>query len=92
MGLMPRNELGIPYEANPHLNVPVLLFTLGATLLSGVLFGCFPAWHASRQNISDMLKEGGRSSGGSGRNRLRRALVVAEFALALILVAGAGRS
>jgi putative ABC transport system permease protein len=90
MGLMPRNELGIPYEADPHLNLPVLLFTLGATLLSGVLFGCFPAWHAARQNISDMLKEGGRASGGSGRNRLRRALVVAEFALALILVAGAG--
>src|SRR5579863_1296975 len=90
MGVMPRNELGIPYEANPHLNIPVLLFTLGATLLSGVLFGCFPAWHAARQNISDMLKEGGRSSGGGGRNRLRRALVVAEFALALILVAGAG--
>lgn len=90
MGLMPRNELGIPYEANPHLNVPVLLFTLGATLLSGVLFGCIPAWHAARQNISDMLKEGGRSSGGSGRNRLRKVLVVAEFALALILVAGAG--
>ncbi|HEX3120277.1 MAG TPA: ABC transporter permease, partial [Candidatus Acidoferrum sp.] len=90
MGLMPRNQLGIPYEADPHLNVQVLLFTLGATLLSGVLFGCFPAWHASRQNISDMLKEGGRSSGSGGRNRLRRALVVAEFALALILVAGAG--
>jgi putative ABC transport system permease protein len=90
MGLMPRNELGIPYEADPHLNLPVLLFTLAATLLSGVLFGCFPAWHAARQNISDMLKEGGRSSGGSGRNRLRKALVVVEFALALILVAGAG--
>jgi putative ABC transport system permease protein len=90
MGLMPRNQLGIPYEADPHLNVPVLLFTLAATLLSGVLFGCFPAWHAARQNISDMLKEGGRSSGSGGRNRLRRALVVAEFALALILVAGAG--
>jgi putative ABC transport system permease protein len=88
--LMPRNQLGIPYEADPHLNVPVLLFTLGATLLSGVLFGCFPAWHAARQNISDMLKEGGRSSGGRGGNRLRKALVVAEFALALILVAGAG--
>jgi putative ABC transport system permease protein len=90
MGLMPRNQLGIPYEADPHLNIPVLLFTLGATLLSGVLFGCFPAWHAARQNISDMLKEGGRSSGGAGRHRLRRVLVVAEFALALILVAGAG--
>ena len=91
MSLMPRNQLGIPYEADPHLNVPVLLFTLAATLLSGVLFGCFPAWHAARQNISDMLKEGGRSSSASsGHNRLRRVLVVAEFALALILVAGAG--
>src|SRR5580658_1073034 len=91
MSLMPRNQLGIPYEANPHLNIPVLFFTLGATLLSGVLFGCFPAWHAARQNISDMLKKGGRSSSASaGHNRLRRILVVAEFALALILVAGAG--
>jgi putative ABC transport system permease protein len=91
MSVMPRNQLGIPYEADPHLNVPVLLFTLGATLLSGVLFGCFPAWHAARQNISDMLKEGGRSfSANSGHNRLRRVLVIAEFALALILVAGAG--
>src|SRR5580700_3288096 len=91
MSLIPRNQLGIPYEADPQLNVPVLLFTLAATLLSGVLFGCFPAWHAARQNLSDMLKDSGRSSSaGSGRNRLRRALVVAEFALALILVAGAG--
>ena len=91
MSLMPRNQLGIPYEADPHLNVPVLLFTLGATLISGVLFGCFPAWHAARQNISDMLKEGGRSSSaGASHIRLRRVLVVAEFALALILVAGAG--
>jgi putative ABC transport system permease protein len=91
LSLMPRNQLGIPYEADPHLNLQVLLFTLGATLLSGVLFGCFPAWHAARQNISDMLKEGGRSSSaGASHNRLRRVLVVAEFALALILVAGAG--
>jgi putative ABC transport system permease protein len=91
MSLMPRNQLGIPYEADPHLNLPVLLFTLAATLLSGVLFGCFPAWHAARQNISDMLKEGGRSSSASsGHNRLRRVLVIAEFALALRLVAGAG--
>jgi putative ABC transport system permease protein len=91
MSLMPRNQLGIPYEADPQLNIPVLLFTLGATLLCGVLFACAPAWHAARQNISDMLKEGGRSSSaGAGHHRLRRVLVVAEFALALILVAGAG--
>src|SRR5208282_1390617 len=90
MSLMPRNQLGIPYEADPHLNLQVLLFTLAATLLSGVLFGCAPAWHAAHQNVSDMLKEGGRSSSSAGHNRLRRVLVVAEFALALILVAGAG--
>jgi putative ABC transport system permease protein len=90
MSLMPRNQLGIPFEADPHLNLPVLLFTIAATLLSGVLFGCFPAWHAARQNVSDMLKEGGRSSASAGHHRLRRVLVIAEFALALILVAGAG--
>jgi len=90
MALMPRNDLGIPYEADPKLNVTVLLFTVGATLLCGALFGSAPAWHAARQNVNDMLKEGGRSSTGSGHNRLRRALVIAEFALALILVAGAG--
>jgi putative ABC transport system permease protein len=90
LSLMPRNQLGIPYEADPKMNVPVLLFTLGATLFSGILFGCAPAWHAARQNVSDMLKEGGRSSKGLRHNRLRRVLVVAEFALALILAAGAG--
>ena len=91
MSLLPRNQLGIPYEADPHLNLPVLLFTLAATFVSGVIFGCFPAWSASRQNLSNMLKESGRSSSaGASHNRVRRALVVVEFALALILVAGAG--
>jgi putative ABC transport system permease protein len=90
LSVMPRNQMGIPYEADPQLNLPVLFFTLGATLISGVLFGCAPAWHAARQNVSDLLKEGGRSSAGQSHHRLRRVLVVAEFALALILVAGAG--
>jgi putative ABC transport system permease protein len=90
MALMPRNQLGIPYEADPHLNIPVLVFSLLATVLSGVLFGCAPAWHASRQNVNDMLKDSGRSTVGSRHNRLRKILVVAEFALALVLVAGAG--
>lgn len=90
MAVMPRNQLGIPYEADPHLNVPVLLFSLAATIVCGVLFGCAPAWHASRQNVSDMLKESGRSTSGGRHNLLRRVLVVAEFALALVLVAGAG--
>ena len=87
---LPRNQMGIPYEADPRLNLPVLLFTVGVSVLSGIFFGCAPAWHASRQNVSDMLKEGGRSSAGRRHHRLRNLLVIAEFALALILVAGAG--
>ncbi len=90
MAAMPRNDLGIPYEADPRLNIPVLLFTIGATLLSGILFGSAPAWQASRQNIADVLKESGRSIAGGGYRRLRGVLVIAEFALAFILVAGAG--
>jgi len=82
--------MGIPYEADPHLNLPVLLFTLGVSIFAGIFFGCAPAWHASRQNVSDMLKEGGRSSAGRHAIRLRSLLVIAEFALALVLVAGAG--
>lgn len=80
----------LPSEADVGLNVPVLLFTLAATTFAGVLFGCAPAWHASRVDPNETLKEGGRSGTSAGRNRLRRTLVVAEFALALTLLAGAG--
>jgi len=80
----------LPSEADVRLSLPVLGFTLAATVLSGVLFGCAPAWHAARLNLNEVLKEGGRSSSGASRHRLRRALVVIEFALALTLLAGAG--
>jgi putative ABC transport system permease protein len=80
----------IPSEADVSLNVPVLLFSLGATLLAGVLCGCAPAWQTARWNLSDTLKEGGRSAGTAGKHGLRRALVVVEFAMALTLLAGAG--
>jgi putative ABC transport system permease protein len=80
----------IPSEADVSLNIPVLLFTVAATLLAGVLCGCAPAWQTARWNLSDTLKEGGRSAGTAGKNGLRRALVVVEFAMALTLLAGAG--
>ncbi len=80
----------LPYEANVRLNPPVLLFTLAATALAGMLFGCAPAWQSSHLNLNDVLKEGGRGSSGAGRHGLRRALVIAEFALALSLLAGGG--
>jgi putative ABC transport system permease protein len=63
---------------------------LAATVLSGVLCGCAPAWQISSKNLSGALKEGGRSTSGAGRHGLRRTLVVVEFALALTLLAGAG--
>ena len=79
----------LPSEADVRLSVPVLLFTIAATSLAGVLFGCAPAWQASRLNLAETLKEGGRSAA-SGRHRLRRALVMVEFGLALALLAGGG--
>ena len=79
----------LPSEADVRLSVPVLLFTIAATTLAGVLFGCAPAWQASRLNLADTLKEGGRSAA-SGRHGLRRALVMVEFGLALALLAGGG--
>lgn len=82
--------LSLPSEADIRLSLPILLFTLLATVLSGVLFGCAPAWRASAVNLNETLKEGGRTGAGSGHQRLRRVLVVAEFGLALALLAGAG--
>ena len=79
----------LPSEADVRLSVPVLLFTMAATSLAGVLFGCAPAWQASRLHLAETLKEGGRSAA-SGRHRLRRGLVMVEFGLALALLAGGG--
>ena len=80
----------VPTEADIRLNLPVLFFSLMATVLAGVLCGCAPAWQTSRWNLSDTLKEGGRTASTAGRHGLRRILVVIEFALALTLLAGAG--
>jgi putative ABC transport system permease protein len=80
----------LPSEADVRLSVPVLLFTLAATTAAGVLFGCAPAWHATRLKPAETLKEGGRAAAGPGRSAVRRALVVVEFALALSLLTGGG--
>jgi len=85
---LPPNRL--PSEADVSLNLPVLLFTLAATTLAGVLFGCAPAWHAARVDPNETLKEGGRSGTSLARLRSRKVLVVSEFALALTLLSAAG--
>jgi putative ABC transport system permease protein len=88
MAVMPPNTL--PSEADLSLNFPILLFSLAATSLAGLLFGCAPAWYASHVDPAEALKEGGRSGTSAGRHRLRRSLVILEFALTLTLLTGAG--
>ena len=80
----------LPIEADLRLNLPILLFTVAATTLAGLLFGSAPAWYASRIDPGETLKEGGRSGTGAGRHRLRQLLVIGELALALTLLTGAG--
>jgi predicted permease len=88
LALVPNGIL--PSEADFTLNLPVLLVALAATTLSGLLFGCAPAWYASQLDPAEALKTGGRSSNGAASHKLRRGLIVGEFALALALLAGAG--
>jgi putative ABC transport system permease protein len=80
---------GIPRLQEARVDAPVLLFTLLVSLLTGLLFGLFPALQASRPNLTEGLKEGERGSSGT-RQRLRSTLVVAEVALTLTLLVGAG--
>jgi putative ABC transport system permease protein len=77
-------------EAVVGINMPVLFFAIGVSLIGGVLFGCAPAWQAARLNLSDTLKQGSRAISGRSRSRTQGVLVTAEFALALTLLAGAG--
>ena len=66
-------------------------FTLGLSVLTGIIFGLVPALEATRFNLQDSLKEGGKSVGGSvGSHRVRNVFVVTQVALALVLLVGAG--
>jgi putative ABC transport system permease protein len=80
---------GVPRLREVNIDSTVFVFTLGLSLLAGVVFGMAPAWQASRANLTQTLQEGGRGSTGS-RQRLRSALVVSEIALTLAVLVGAG--
>jgi predicted permease len=81
----------IPREAVIRLNVPALLFSLGAAVFTAILFGLAPSLQSVGRNLTAPLKESGRGvSGGFRRGRLRNALVVSEVALSLVLLTGAG--
>jgi putative ABC transport system permease protein len=76
--------------ANVGLDARVVLFTLGVSVLTGLLFGLAPAIQISKTDLNESLKEGGRTGSAGGRHFVRNALVVAEVALSLLLLVGAG--
>ena len=81
----------IPRISNIQLDAAVLVFTLVVSLATGVIFGLVPAWQASNVDLNTALKTGTRTgTGGEHKHRLRNALVMAEVALALILLVCAG--
>ncbi|MEO7082989.1 MAG: FtsX-like permease family protein, partial [Gemmatimonadaceae bacterium] len=74
-----------------HIEVPVLLWSAGISIVTGVLFGCAPAIFAGRRYVGDMLRSEARAGAGSGNGRrMRSVLVVLEIALSLVLLVGAG--
>src|SRR3954454_16019905 len=81
----------IPRISNIHLDASVLVFTLLVSLVTGVVFGLVPAWQASHVDLNSSLKSGTRTGGGGeGKGRVRNALIMAEVALALVLLISAG--
>ncbi|HET9532713.1 MAG TPA: ABC transporter permease, partial [Blastocatellia bacterium] len=85
------NPGNIPRLEEVSLDARVLAFTLGVSVLTGLIFGAIPALQASRPDLNESLKEGGRTSaGGASHRRVRSIFVISEVALALVLLVGAG--
>ncbi len=81
----------IPRLENVQIDMRVLGFALGMVVATGMIFGVAPAWHAARADVNEILKGGGRTQvGGRGARFVRRTLVVAQLAMAVLLVLGAG--
>jgi putative ABC transport system permease protein len=86
ISLAPSN---IPLSAGVGLDTRVVVFTLGISFFTAILFGLAPALQASKVDLTETLKAGGRTSSGAGGQRLRSLLVVSEIALAGLLMIGA---
>jgi putative ABC transport system permease protein len=80
----------IPWLGHVQMDARILAFTFAMSVVTGIIFGLAPALRASRPDLNESLKEGARSGAGASRSRVRSFLVVAEVALSLILLVGAG--
>ncbi len=90
-GIVALTPATLPIALDARLDPTVLLFTAGAAIVAGLLFGIAPAWQMSRLDRYEALKEGGRAgTAGRARQRMRAALVMGEVAMALVLLTGAG--
>jgi len=84
---LPPNLLPVP---DVTVDGSVLLFAIGATVATGLLFGLAPSWRSAKSDLNAALKQAGRASSGAARPRLRNGLAAAELALATVLLIGAG--
>jgi putative ABC transport system permease protein len=81
----------LPRAAQIGIDYRVLLFTAGLAIITGIVFGLVPALQVSKPNLTEVIREGGRgTTAGAAHNRLRSGLVIAETALGIVLLAGAG--
>jgi len=88
---LPQNQLiAMPFLKSLQIDLGILGFSFGLSLLTGIVFGIAPALQSSRLDLNEVLKEGGRQSSAGGGQRLRSALVVGEIAMAVVLLVGAG--
>src|SRR6185503_13834442 len=89
--LLALNPIAIPSYNKIGVDMTVLVFTLVASVVTGVVFGLAPAWQSLRVDLNSALKDGGRGAvAESGQRRLSSLLVITEMAMAMVLLIGAG--
>jgi len=91
VAMLPATQVNaLPFLSNLHIDLRILGFSFGLSILTGMFFGLAPAIQASRPQLTGVLKEGGRNASASSGHRLRTAFVVTEIALAVVLLVGSG--
>ena len=91
VAVLPQSQLNaMPFLKSLNIDASILAFSFGLSLLTGLIFGLAPALQASKLDLNEALKEGGRQTSAGSGHRLRSAMVVSEIALAVVLLIGAG--